>query len=232
MITGGRGGIGRACAELFAGEGAQVLALDIRPDAPEYDVAGIDYRVHDVSDPEAWDAIARDAVPSGGVDIVVNAAGIGLPGSIHDVEMDAWNRVIAVNQTGVMLGTRFGVRSMLAHGRGGSIVNISSIWGSTATEGFAGYHASKGAVTMITRNAAVSYAASGIRANAIHPGLIRTPMSDGNSDEFNGAVIAATPLGRIGEAVDVAFGALYLASAESRYVTGASLFIDGGFNAV
>ncbi len=137
-----------------------------------------------------------------------------------------------MNQTGVLLEMRLAVRSMLAHGRGGSIVNISSIWGSTAAPGFASYHASKGAVTTLTRNAAVTYADSGIRANAIHPVLIRTPMSDGNTDDFNDAVVRATPLKRKGEPIDIANGALYLAGDESQYVTGASLFIDGGFSAV
>lgn len=233
LVTGGYGGIGRACAEVFAEHGARVVAADIREQAPAYHAAGIAYAVLDVRSPQSWDAVfEHPTLAVSGVDIVVNAAGIGGAGSIADVSLEVWNDVIAVNQTGVLLGSQRAVRSMLAHGRGGSIVNVSSIWGSVATAGFAAYHASKGAVTVLTRNAAVSYATDGIRANCVHPGLIDTPMSQGSPAEFNRAVIEATPMRRIGSPREVALGVLFLAGDESSYVTGSSVFIDGGFSAV
>jgi NAD(P)-dependent dehydrogenase (short-subunit alcohol dehydrogenase family) len=231
MVTGAHGGIGYACAALFAAEGARVIAADIRADAPAY-LAGVDYRELDVRSAASWEALFGYASGFGGVDVLVNAAGIGGHGAIDDVTLDSWNDVLAVNLTGVMLGSQLAVRDMLAHGRGGSIVTISSIWGSVATPGFAAYQTTKGAVVLLSRNIAVSHAEAGIRANCIHPGLIDTPMSQANPDEFNAGIVAATPMKRIGQPDDVAHGALYLASDESRYVTGTSLFIDGGFTAV
>lgn len=232
LVTGAHGGIGRACAERFAAEGAIVVAADVKPEAPSYDdelADRIDYQVLDVRSPDSWESAFGTHHLGDTLDIMVNAAGIADGGDLSTVDLPTWNDVIAVNQTGVMLGCQYAVRAMKARGRGGAIVNISSIWGVCATSGFPAYHATKGAVMMLTKNIAVSFAGDKIRANCIHPGLIDTPMSQSSPAEFNRAVIDATPLRRIGQPSEVAGGALFLVSDDASFVTGASLFVDGGF---
>jgi len=233
VVTGGLGGIGAACVEGLAEHGATVVACDVHTDGPAYPDRTVTYAQLDVRDPGAWQRVfAEEPIASSGVDILVNAAGIGGAGALHEVTLEEWNDVIAVNETGVMLGTQRVLESAARHGRGASIVNISSIWGTTATAGFAAYHASKGSVALITRNTAVTYAQAGVRANAVHPGLIDTPMSRGNSEEFNEAIIARTPLARRGTPAEVAACVLFLAGDGASFVTGASLYVDGGFSAL
>jgi NAD(P)-dependent dehydrogenase (short-subunit alcohol dehydrogenase family) len=162
------------------------------------------------------------------LDILVNNAGIvGTYATITDVDMRDYHRVIAVNQTGYFLGMRHGIPLMQRGGQG-SIVNISSIWGLIGAVGVAPYQASKGAVTTLTKNAALSYAPA-IRANSIHPGVIRTQITASQDDALNQQLIADTPLKRMADPREVAFCALYLASDESSFVTGAELVIDGGY---
>lgn len=232
LVTGAFGGIGRSCAEVLAAEGAAVIAADVKAERPVNLPETIEYIQLDVSDPEAWAQLETSHLRQGGLDGLVNAAGIARPGSAHDILLGDWDDVIAVNQTGVLLGMRTAVTSMLRHGRGGSIVTISSIWGSVATPGFAAYHAAKGATTVMSKNVAVEYGAQGIRSNTVHPGLIDTPMSRTNSAEFNDQLISQTPLARIGKPDDVAYACLFLLSDEAKYVTGTSLFVDGGFTAL
>ncbi len=141
--------------------------------------------------------------------------------------MADYHRVISVNQTGAFLGMRYGIPLML-QGGGGSIVNISSIWGLIGAVGVAAYQASKGALTCLTKNAALSYAPR-IRANSVHPGLIRTELTERQAPELNAALIEETPLKRMAEAREVAYAALYLASDEASFVTGAELVVDGGY---
>lgn len=231
LVTGARGGIGKASADRLREEGADVLYTDLGDQPPGGGAAA--YLPLDVRLPDAWQqAFDHPILRDRGLDILVNAAGVGDLAALDEVTLDQWNEVIAVNQTGVMLGTKLAVASMRSHGRGGSIVNISSIWGATATSGAAAYHASKGAVVLLTKNTAVTYASQAIRANCVHPGLIDTPMSRRNPAEFNVAVIRSTPLGRIGQPREVADAVVFLASDESSFVTGTSLFVDGGFAAV
>ena len=142
--------------------------------------------------------------------------------------MTAWMQMIAVDQTGVFLGMREAVPIMRKQ-KSGSIINISSIWGSAAVGGAHAYHAAKGAVRNMTKNAAMTYVADGIRANSVHPGFIETPLTQAQAPELNEAVIAATPMKRAGKAIEVAYGCLFLASDESSYVTGTELVIDGGY---
>lgn len=228
VVTGAHRGIGRASAEALAAEGAEVVAADIIAEAPAYPSPLIRYRQLDVSSPEGWDELAAEL---GSVEILVNAAGItqtrsGLP----DLDLAEWHRIIAVNQTGAMLGMRMAVTMMLDKGPC-SVVNISSIWGYVAGTGQLAYHASKGAVSVMTRNAAITYARRNIRVNAILPGLIETEMVRDQPPDMRKSILDATPMGRIGMPEEVAKGVLYLASDDASYVTGALLPIDGGFTA-
>jgi NAD(P)-dependent dehydrogenase (short-subunit alcohol dehydrogenase family) len=149
---------------------------------------------------------------------------------VHEVSVSDWEQILRVNQTGVMLGMRAATALMLGNGPL-SIINISSIWGQVAGTGQIAYHASKGAVINMTRNAAVTYAKQGIRANVILPGLIDTEMVRVQKPEMNAATLSLTPMGRIGLPEEIAAGVLFLASDESSFVTGVVLPIDGGYTA-
>jgi NAD(P)-dependent dehydrogenase (short-subunit alcohol dehydrogenase family) len=227
IISGAARGIGRAIAETFAAEGASVLAGDVvTPSAPS---AGVDRMDMDVTREDAWRRVVERAEADyGRLDVLVNNAGISEYEAIHDVTMGSWRRIVAVNQTGVWLGMRAAVPAMRRCG-GGSIINVSSILGAAAIPGEHVYHATKGAVLSMTRNAAVTYARANIRANAILPGWIRTPMTEAQEPALNEAFIASTPMAKGGEPEDVANGALFLASDDSRYVTGVELPVDGGY---
>jgi 3alpha(or 20beta)-hydroxysteroid dehydrogenase len=221
VVTGAASGIGQATAELFAEEGAAVVATDVR--------AGSDLVPLDVSSEEDWRRVVTEAEREHGrLDILVNNAGIGAAEGIAESTLESWNRVIAVAQTGAFLGMREAI-PVMRRGGGGSIVNISSIWGVTAVPGLAAYHAAKGAVRTLTKNAAVSYAQDGIRVNSVHPGFVDTPMTQANDPQINAAIIAAAPLGRAGRPSEIAYACLFLASDESSFVTGVELPVDGGY---
>jgi len=231
VVTGAHRGIGFAIADALAREGAIVLAADIIAKLPEFVGKSVDYMAMDVSLPQQWDDIeARLRREPGYLDILVNAAGItsGTAG-VHEVALEDWERIIAVNQTGVMLGMRMATRMM--RGRGGSIVNIASIWGLVGSQGQIAYHASKAAVMGMSRDAAITYARDGIRVNSIHPGLIGTEMVRRLEPERVAGTLALTPMGRMGAPDEVAAGVVFLASDESSFVTGVALPIDGGFTA-
>lgn len=231
LITGSAMGIGRATAELFAAEGATVIAADLTDPAPFGDPR-IDVQRLDVADEDSWNRLMDhlDAV-YGRVDVLIGAAGIIDYSPIDTLELATWERVIGVDQTGIFLGMRAVIPRMRAAG-GGSIVNFSSDWGVVGGVGVAAYNAAKGAVRSMSRNAAVTYAADGIRVNSMVPGWIRTPLTDRQPSDANDRVIGGTPLGHGGDAIDIAYGCVYLASDEARFVTGTDLVIDGGFLAV
>ena len=215
-------------AELFAKEGATVFASDIASPAPAYS-AGIEAMKLDVTSEADW-ATAVDVDRQQGRpprradqqrrDHRLRAAA--------RADMKNWMKMIAVDQTGVFLGMREAVRVMRKQ-KSGSIVNISSIWGSAAVAGAHAYHAAKGAVRNMSKNAAMTYVADGIRVNSVHPGFIDTPLTQAQAPELNEVVIAATPMKRGGKPIEVAYGCLFLASDESSYVTGTELVIDGGY---
>jgi NAD(P)-dependent dehydrogenase (short-subunit alcohol dehydrogenase family) len=240
LITGGGSGMGKVASELFANEGASVVLTDVNDQAGEATAGAIGDRaryvhadVSDESDAEAMVAAAVDAF--GRLDILYNNAGI-MPlgdGSVTDNDTEIWDEVLAVNVKGVAFGCKFGIRAMLENG-GGSIINVASFvaWMGAATSQTA-YTASKGAVLAMTREIAVEYARRGVRCNALCPGPIETPLLLAllSDDEKKQRRFVHIPMGRLGRAEELAKAALFLASDDSSFMTGASLIVDGGITA-
>ncbi|MFL6965948.1 SDR family NAD(P)-dependent oxidoreductase [Pseudomonas alvandae] len=239
IITGAARGQGEAHTRLFASEGAKVLMTDVL-DAPGSAVAqelrDAGYDVHylhmDVTSEADWIAVVKEAEARWGrVDILLNNAGIvGSMKGAHEEELSAWTKLTAINQQGVFLGIKHAVPAMQRAG-GGSIVNVCSINGQVGGAGSFSYQASKGAVRMMTKAAAMQYVKDNIRVNSICPGLVMTPMAEEEGVESNNAFAAATPMGRGARPEEVSYGVLYLACDEASYVTGTELYIDGGYTA-
>ncbi|WP_089939891.1 SDR family NAD(P)-dependent oxidoreductase [Candidatus Entotheonella palauensis] len=238
LISGGARGQGGAEVRLFTREGARVIFGDVLDDQgreleAEVRAAGGDARyVHlDVTNESDWEEAVGTAVQLyDRLDILVNNAGIVRRYSIEETPREVWDEVMAVNSTGVFLGTKHAIPVMRRSG-GGSIVNISSISGMIAI-GAPAYNASKGAVRVFTKVTAVEHAKDNIRCNSIHPGPIDTPMiREGHADPEAAEQqrLSLVPLGRLGTVEDIAYGVLYLASDEAAFVTGSELVIDGGF---
>jgi NAD(P)-dependent dehydrogenase (short-subunit alcohol dehydrogenase family) len=247
LVTGAALGIGRACAIRLAEQGARVAVCDILEDegqelCAELGARGLVARYWhlDVSRErrvaEVTDAVA-DAF--GRLDVLVNNAGIsGADTPTHETTEAEWDRVQAVNVKGVFFCTKHAIRHLRLAG-GGSIINLSSIYGLVGAADVPAYHASKGAVRLMSKTDAMIYAADAIRVNSVHPGYIWTPMVEGHvrgqgSTDMEAAqaqLAALHPLGRVGEPDDIAWGVVYLASDESRFVTGSELVIDGGYTA-
>ncbi|GAB2550049.1 SDR family NAD(P)-dependent oxidoreductase [Leucobacter ruminantium] len=226
VVTGASRGIGAGIAEAMSEEGATVIACDV---LPFENAAFAACEQLDVVDEQAWQTLIGSVIDRFGVPtVLVNNAGVTGTEAIDEISLDEWNRIIAVDQTGVFLGMKSVIPGMIAAG-GGAIVNISSICGAAAVPDIAPYHAAKAAVLTLTKNAAVTYAPDGIRANAILPGWIATPMTAGQSDAVNRVFLDATPLRRPGSPADVAGAAVFLASDESAFVTGVDLPVDGGY---
>ncbi len=242
LISGGARGMGAAEARLFAGEGARVVIADILDDAGKRVEAEIAesggkavYARLDVTSEDGWRRAVQTAVDRfGRLDVLVNNAGIGGNwGKIDDTSVEQWDEMMDVNAKGVFLGTKVAIPEMRRAG-GGSIVNISSQLGLVGSDfANAEYHASKGAVRLLTKAAAIQYAGEGIRVNSVHPGPVVTPMTEkARSDpEMSKTIVGRIPLGRYGQPEEVAYAVLFLASDESSYLTGSELFIDGGWTA-
>ena len=228
LVTGAASGIGHAVSELFTKEGATVFASDIAAPEKPYST-GIEAITLDVTREGDWEA-AVDAVVerTGRLDVLVNNAGIIAYEPLDELDLADWLKMIAVDQTGVFLGMREAVRVMRRQ-KSGSIINVSSIWGSAAVAGAHSYHAAKGAVRNMSKNAAMTYVGDGIRVNSVHPGFIHTPLTDAQAPDLNAVVIASTPMKRGGTPLEVAWGCLFLASDEASFVTGIELVIDGGY---
>ncbi|MDP6800769.1 MAG: glucose 1-dehydrogenase [SAR202 cluster bacterium] len=240
LITGGSRGQGAAEAALFASEGATVVIADILEDRGKQVEAQINeaggralFVTLDVSSEVDWERAVREAVEAfGKVDILVNNAALYSRVPIMETTLDDWKRILEVNATGVFLGTKATIPAMQQAG-GGSIINISSTAGMVGSGRGSAYGTSKGGIKVFTKYTAVQHADDNIRANSIHPGPIDTEMIADNIGTPEGRATSESriPMGRIGTVDDVAFGALFLASDESSYMTGAELVIDGGFTA-
>ena len=242
IITGGARGQGEAEARMFAREGAKVVFGDVLDDEgrrveAEIAAAGGEavYVRLDVTDEDSWrEAVGTAVSRFGKVDILVNNAGIASWNAGDDATVAEWDRIMEVNAKGVFLGTKAVIPAMRAAG-GGSIVNISSISGMVGqTNIHPGYNASKGAVRILTKSTAVQHAAEGIRCNSIHPGPVKTPMTERSwsNPEWLQATERRTPLGRYAEPDEIAYGVLFLASDESSFMTGSEMVIDGGMTAL
>lgn len=246
IVTGGAVGIGRACVQRMGEEGAKVAIFDLlenegRKLAEELSTQGhtVTFRKVDVADEAAMKSAIDDvAATFGGLHVMVNNAGIsGTPSPTDQVSEAEWDRVQAVNVKGVFFGTKHAIPHLRAAG-GGSIINLSSIAGLIGIGGLAPYHASKGAVRLMSKNDAITYAAEGIRVNSIHPAYIWTPMVENHlratAPDLEAAKAAAGglhPVGHMGEPDDVAWAVVYLASDEAKFVTGTEFVIDGGYTA-
>jgi len=241
FISGGARGIGAAGARLFAQKGARVAIGDIlenegrQVEAQILETGGEAFFVRlDVTSEAGWrQAIAATVARFGRLDVLVNNAGITRRVGIEETSVEMWDEVMAVNARGVFLGTKVAIPEMRRVG-GGSIINVSSQLGIVGSDtSNPAYQASKGAVRIFTKAAAIQHARDGIRVNSVHPGPILTPMTaERYTDEAHSRLsLSRIPLGRIGQPEDIAYGLLYLASNESSFVTGSELVIDGGWTA-
>jgi NAD(P)-dependent dehydrogenase (short-subunit alcohol dehydrogenase family) len=249
LVTGGASGIGRACALVLAREGATIVVTDIQDDmgrdcAARIKQAGGDgfYLRHDVANEDAWIGVVAEVKSRcGRLDVLVNNAGIAISGPITEMSLSDWRRQEAINLDGVFLGVKHALPLMRASG-GGSIVNISSLAGLKGSANLAGYCATKGGVRLFTKAVAMECAAlrDNVRVNSVHPGIIETPIWLGiipgagqpgaNAPDLDTLSQTFVPIGTKGLPEDIAAGVLYLASDESRYVTGSELVIDGGLS--
>ncbi len=246
VVTGGSLGIGKAICQCFAEEGATVVLTDILEDEGheaaskiQEDGGTAEFLHLDVSnEDEVSGVIAQVRKDHGKLDVLVNNAAISGPNKpTHEIDVEEWEKLMGINVRGVFFCTKHTIPVMKERD-GGSIINLSSIYGIVSAPDIPAYHASKGAVRLMTKTDALLYAKDGIRVNSIHPGYIWTPLvaklgeeSPEGVEGFRKKLDALHPIGHVGEPEDIGYGAVYLASDESKFVTGSELVIDGGYTA-
>ncbi len=248
IITGGAQGLGEATAKMLAREGAKVAITDINGEGADAVAAEINSELgdgtafawqHDVTDAERWKTVVQEAHDAmGGLNILVNNAGIGSLGSVEDEDYGIFQNVMKVDVDSIFLGCKYAIPLMRDHGLG-SIINISSIAGIIASGNYVSYNTAKAAVRHMSKSIALHCAKTGgqIRSNSVHPVFINTPILDRTKEMFGEEEALAKlgrqiPLGKVGEPDDIAYAVLYLASDESKLVTGIELKVDGGISAM
>jgi NAD(P)-dependent dehydrogenase (short-subunit alcohol dehydrogenase family) len=249
LITGGGQGIGAAVSRMLARHGAKVTLTDLNLELASQVCAEINAELgsgtaralrQDVTAPSEWPTTVRAAAAAmGGLSVLVNNAGVALLGSVEDLSLEAWHASMSVNAGSIFLGCKHAIGTM-RDSQPASIINIASISGLIAAHNLAGYNASKAAAWLLTKSVALHCAKQGldIRCNSVHPAYVRTPLLQGlksagvDDAELERKLARQIPLGRLGEPDDVAYAVLYLASDESRFMTGAELKLDGGISAM
>jgi cyclopentanol dehydrogenase len=237
IVTGGGSGIGEGISRVFAHEGAKVVVADVDSTTGEavsdaIRAAGGEtlFVKADVRrEPDVRAMIDRAVARFGGLDVLVNNAGVGIGKTAEETSEEEWDRILGINAKGTYLATKYAVPHLRARG-GGSIINIGSLFALRGGPSYAAYHASKGAIRQFTKSTALALAAEHIRVNAVHPGLIRTPASTRDADAQAFAAASIGPMRRWGEPEEIAYGCVFLASDEARFITGIDLPIDGGMS--
>jgi len=238
IITGGASGIGEAHAHLLANEGAKVVVTDLQDDLGEKVVAAIGkeggdaiYVHQDVTSESDWDNVVKTTIDKyGAITTLVNNAGVANISGVEEETLDGFNRVVAICQTGVWLGMKACMPALKKSGNG-AIVNISSLYGIIGTPSMISYHGAKGAVRLMTKSAGLEYARQGVRINSVHPGIIETPLAKTLSAEYIEMITETTPMGRMGEPMDIATMSLFLCSDEAKFITASEFVVDGGWGA-
>lgn len=238
VITGGASGIGEATSKLFAKEGAKVVIADysdagqsLADEMTAQGYSAMFIKVDVSKEDEIERMVAKTVSAYGKLDILFANAGIGDIAPAHELTLDQWQRMIDINLTGVFLSNKHAIKQMLSQKTGGSIINNASILGHVGQPNITSYTAAKGGVVNMTRSLGVTYAKEGIRVNAVCPGYIKTPLLSSSPQEMLDHLQSLHPIGRLGEAEEIAKAVLFLASDDASFVVGANLLVDGGYTA-